>query len=801
MAEGVEYVTGPALEQQELPAWVAVWALMVDNLRKAGVWKVAAEEIRLEREQGYVFEDLLGLLVAFFCWRRHAGGRRGIKRFCREMEHHHWGPGLAAILGRDSWPTSGSVSRMLAAVKRPMGALFRQRVLGQVVAFSKLPVNWSTVFHDSQGEWFVVFDLDGIVKALRRRALPANADLPEAQRGASAMGAPGYSGRKRSDVQVSSERLQHAGSGQWLGQDSSPGNTAMGPALEQAVAWLVDFCTAVGLPRQRVVLRVDGAAGHAGCLQHVRAAGLRVLVRWVHYEALDQPDVRTWLQQEVWYPVPSSESGPRRHAAEVGPCPCLPQQPAGAPPLRLVVSRFDCAQHGKKRGAGLVLGKAQYEMYATDLEVKALSAEDVVALYYARACHENSLARANEELGLRDTFSENLPGQDLAVQVGLLVWNLAIELGATLKGLPESLPWPATSRPARIACRLPWDVDAPAAQTQTLPTTSSCAEPVTPTASESSQPSGMDSLPAQPSTASPSGPSEPAAPEPSAVVSGVPSAENPSAQPSPSSTPNVSMSTALPQPESGVCAPMVAVAKQNATTRETVPAWVTNHAGWSWDADHGLVCPARLRMCLHKRKTLPHAQLWFFRAKASSCPSCPQRSGCTTSTQPGFRREAVLKVPLDMNAPGTTAHNGPTVSYAPESAMPSRPVHPVRTADTSTREPCAAQPVPWTPAPPTEPGPFAVRYPVLVPSQLRQGLHTACETVVVRVEVTRPTSTPKPVPHLALTRAAHQHRRHTWAERRAWNALPTGTQVRVTFLGGTAIRSLLDDDRPTTKVV
>ena len=359
----MEYVTGPGLEQHELPGWVAVWALMLKHLGEQGLLAKAAERIRLERERGYVFEDLLAFELALFCWRRHAGGRRGIKRFCREVERHGWGPRVGAIAGRESWPSSGSVSRMLASERRAMGALFRQEELGQVVAFSKLSVHWSTVFYDATGEWFVVFDLDGMVKAMRRRALPRGAELPEAQRGASAMGVPGYPGGKRGEEQVSSERLPHAGSGQWLGQDSGAGNTAMGAALEQAVAWLVDLCTAVNLPLDRVVVRVDGAAGHAGCVQRVRAAGLHVLVRWVHYEALEQPQVRAWMQEQVCYAVPSSGSGPPKHAAEVGPCPWLPQEEAGgAPPLRLLVSRFDSAQPGKKRGAGLVLGAAQYEL-------------------------------------------------------------------------------------------------------------------------------------------------------------------------------------------------------------------------------------------------------------------------------------------------------------------------------------------------------------------------------------------------------------------------------------------------------
>ena len=424
-----------------------------------------------------------------------------------------------------------------------------------------------------------------------------------------------------------------------------------------------------------------------------------------------------------------------------------------------------------------------------------------MALYYARAGHENSLARANEELGLRDTFSEKLPGQDVTVQVGLLVWNLAIELGAKLAGLPQSPAGPPAQRAPRVACRRQWGVDEPVAA-PALPASQPDADPPRadgPTAPAPAAAATVAALPVEP-VAAPVAPQPPAAPaEPGVLPDPIPPVGPRPAgpvAPTPGAAP-AEVRSALatgPQPVA-LPAPTAAVSPDDNGKRAAIEAWLTQRPGWSWDEDRGLLCPAGHALCLRRRKLLPDEQEWFFRAKANTCPTCPQRSGGTCSTLPAFRRQAVLRIPLGIPTPGAgpgrpaqLTHPAPLLPVLAALVVAS-PVSVVPTSPSTA----------WTPPLPSEPGPLEVSYPALVPAVLRRELYTACETVVVRVEVKRPAPPPEPLRHLVPTRSAHQHRRHTWAERRAWNALPPGTQVRVEFLGGAAIWALLNDDQPASK--
>jgi len=70
--------------------------------------------------------------------------------------------------------------------------------------------------YDAQGRGWQVFDLDPTVRTLRHRALPVDDDLPEAMRRSEETGAPGYSGRKRGDIQFRRTDVQHSGSGMWV---------------------------------------------------------------------------------------------------------------------------------------------------------------------------------------------------------------------------------------------------------------------------------------------------------------------------------------------------------------------------------------------------------------------------------------------------------------------------------------------------------------------------------------------------------------------------------------------------------
>ena len=114
------------------------------------------------------------------------------------------------------------------------------------------------------------------------------------------------------------------------------------------------------------------------------------------------------------------------------------------------------------------------ERFATTLEADAWPAPEVVAAYFGRAGQENRFAQEDRELGLDRILSYHLPGQELAVLVGLCLWNLRLARGfASAPPQPavplalrresevdERIPrgWPADPRVTALLDELDWAV-------------------------------------------------------------------------------------------------------------------------------------------------------------------------------------------------------------------------------------------------------------------------------------------------------------------------------------------------------
>jgi hypothetical protein len=452
--------------RSELPAWVTKFALVLQALREWGVLK-ALEGIHVARRDGYSLIDGFAVLLAYFC--SNEKKVNGLRGFCAAMSKSRLGDKLAALLGRQSLPSSAALSRLLGSIERDEV----EKVISAVgSACGKLPVHPLGMFHDAHGRPLTVFDLDAVVTAFRQRALPTHAELPNARRRTQEAAAPGYPGRKRGETQISSSRLQQAGCSLWVGQATVAGNASMSEAAKESCAWLATWCQKNGIATSQVLIRLDGAGGNEPCAEAVHQAGFKLLARSAQYRVLEAESVQAYLRGTVFHEVPSSLSGPTKHAADLGP---LALTSFGARAMRTIVSRFTSGAAGKKSGAGHLIGPAQYEMFITDLEASAWPCEDVVSLYFGRAAVENSFARANEEFGLDRTFSLSRPGQDFAVLVGMLLSNVTAELGGRLlKTGGESLnPLVRGERVARSFEDLPAplanEVDASAAK-QPLPT-------------------------------------------------------------------------------------------------------------------------------------------------------------------------------------------------------------------------------------------------------------------------------------------------------------------------------------------
>jgi len=97
---------------EHLPDWAPLFGLMCRHLRAEEFLEELGEVVRLDRRAGsYGMVDVGMFLVAYFCAGQPEGGLRGFWETTKP-----YGEELAALAGRDRWPSSGSVSRFLGAV-------------------------------------------------------------------------------------------------------------------------------------------------------------------------------------------------------------------------------------------------------------------------------------------------------------------------------------------------------------------------------------------------------------------------------------------------------------------------------------------------------------------------------------------------------------------------------------------------------------------------------------------------------------------------------------------------------------
>lgn len=229
-------------------------------------------------------------------------------------------------------------------------------------------------------------------------------------------------------------------------------------ALGRSVAWQWRRpCPAAASPRwgcgdlsapgapALALFRMDGAYGALPYYTDCRERGVPFLTRLNLLNLFDQPEVRQRLRSSDWVQVPSSLSGPRRGALEVGLVTVPPGKEtkrkdgsAYAPvTVRVVVSRYP---RQEKAEHGVVIEGWQYELFAIDAPVEAFSAADVVATYFGRAGQENRFAQEDREAGLDHLFSAHRPGQEFASLMGLRVWNLRVVHGFELAPPPDQQP-------------------------------------------------------------------------------------------------------------------------------------------------------------------------------------------------------------------------------------------------------------------------------------------------------------------------------------------------------------------------
>lgn len=741
MAENRRVVFGDAPSTERLPDWSRDGALTIEGMRASGAWNEAQERLQIQREGGYAGIDALQFLIYFFG----AGLGIGVKELSQRARPYH--KEMAAIGGRRRLPTQSSMSRLLSAAQAEDVREFGAWLLREAPGLQTVLNHPSALTRDALGAGWHVFDWDPTVTTLRHRALPVFDDMPDGRRRSAGMAEPGYPGRKRGDVQFSRATLQHAGSALWLGVRTAPGNGEVREAFHSGIDDVVATCQHADLPPDRAIIRADGVAGNVPFITACHEGGVRYITRLAHYQLLQDPKIVEHLNQGAWREVPSSGSGPTRHAADVGfvtlePSSRVERADGGGQyePIRtrVVVSRFPC--DGEGRGTGQTLDGWHYELFATDLDASAWPDADVVAGYYGRCGQENRFAQEDRELGLDRIFSYHLPGQELATIVGLFVWNWRIcrgmELADPSDELPEQQPILRPQIDTTAGLPRPWSPHAEA----TLTPEDEEDEPSVESAAEVADEDGEQM---------------------------------------------VSTADTDDEPET----------LQEALDRLDWPSLLEGRPDWKWSTRFSsLKCPADQFIPFQRIEMRGQTTRTRFVAEPGTCDDCPLRSQCVSSNDPRYRKDIRQPVP-DEDAAILHRLWDKVVAGEDDAPSPTRPGQ-------SNRKPSAKSPIwrvkrlSWLPPANEETPPLQVTGPLLLPAELRKLITRETRSVDVRVRVEVPEVGPLSSPVLARSAADRQHRRLTWTERLLWNALPDDADVELRFDGARRLTELLRPPEP-----
>ena len=697
MSERQRVVYEERSNSARVPDWASAGVVLIEWLRGQGLWGPLTERLKIQREGGYPGIDAFVFLIYLFT----SGLSLGVKEFSERARKYQ---GQLAVVGeRARLPTQASMSRILAAVSPEMLKEFGPWLLREAAGTRAVLNHPSVLTRDAEGAGWHVFDWDPTITTLRHRALPAFENMPQAHRRSESLAAPGYPGRKRGEVQFSRGTLQHAGSGLWLGIEMGAGNGAHRHSVSSAIEQVVATCEEAGLPIERALLRMDGAAGNVPAITGCIKAALHFVTRLAHYHLLENDAVKRHLNEAKWYVVPSSGSGPTRQAADLG-CVTLKAAPtsvqadggAFAPvEARVVVSRFLAA--GEGRGAGHVIDGWQYELYGTNLTATAWPEVEVVAEYYGRCGQENRFSQEDSELGLDRIFSYHLPGQQLANLIGLFVWNFSICRGMDLECPPRELP------AQTVATRTPVE------QTPRLPEVEGAA-PLIETAIGTVTPP----------------------PAPALAISASSSVD----------------------PKLDVGQMMNAL---------DWSAMLLRYDGWRWLAEsQSLLCPASSLLTLAQIEHVMGQPIRArFIADSGTCDSCERRPACITSVDPLYRKDVRLCIPPPLAAPLREIWLRAREQKQPTAQPHAKPRKPPR--HTAQMKPLVWFPLPTS----AEQTPLVVAPPILLPAALRKQTHVTCRSLEIEIIVDLGPLAERPSPVLATSPAKRQRRRLSWSERQS----------------------------------
>jgi len=273
------------------------------------------------------------------------------------------------------------------------------------------------------GNEYVMFDVDGTVKAVRQRYLSERESYPAARRRSAGVSLPGYRGRKRGEAVRTRTTVAVAHTSEWLGSYGSAGNGDVGGELSRSLVRIAGYLEAQGLRVSHGMVRLDGLYGSPKLVSQVQQNGIGYLMRSRDYGLLKHPVVVSRLQEtEGWETVDGKEYEQRKDLGYI--------EDGGrgySSPFRLIVVRTPEAEHQGRLGKRY---KGQvYELFITSQSASSLQSGDVLSLYFGRGGFERRLKEEDEEQEMDRWCSWSASGQEFWQILSQWVWNWRVWMG------------------------------------------------------------------------------------------------------------------------------------------------------------------------------------------------------------------------------------------------------------------------------------------------------------------------------------------------------------------------------------
>jgi hypothetical protein len=403
-----------------IPSWFGEVTLVAHALTRCGVLDAIGQRVRLARRRfgRYDVIDFVAVLIGYML-----SGEPTLEAFYARLLP--FASPFMALFGRDHLPHRSTLSRFLAALDQPaveaLRTLFQQDLVTRPTFASPPGGIW-----DREGKHWLIVDVDGTRQAARQRALPHPPELPDRHRRLEQVCAPGYLGRKRGEVVRTRTTVLQAHTHQWLGSFGGAGNGDYRGELLQAGKAISDYATALSLPLEQVIVRVDGLYGNTASLVDLRSLGLGAIGRSKEYSLLDLPQVQARLalapDQETSHP----ESGTRRALFD---CSAVPLSASGVL-VRLIVATHP--QAGTPAPIGVTRDGVVAELFWTTLPPYAFTPADVLDLYLHRGSFETVLSDEDQEQDPDRWYSQTPCGQEFCQILSQWMWNLRLEFGQQL---------------------------------------------------------------------------------------------------------------------------------------------------------------------------------------------------------------------------------------------------------------------------------------------------------------------------------------------------------------------------------